>query len=67
MIIDAEPYRGYPVTELKSIVAASEANDAPALASALKAALQRRGLGLAFPELAEDLRTVERASKGEAA
>jgi len=66
MIIDVEPYRGYVVKELKAIVRASEADDAPALAAALKAAM-KRGLGVAFPELSEDLRAVERMNQQAAA
>jgi hypothetical protein len=66
MIIDPEPYRHYQVTELKRIVRASESGDAPALIAALKAAMAR-GLGVAFPELSEDLRAVERAARSDAA
>lgn len=60
MLIDVECYRNYPVKELQRIVRASEADDAPALVDAIKAAQARRGLSVAFVELAEDLRTAER-------
>lgn len=66
-LINPEPYREYPIRELRNIVRCVESNDAPGLLAALKAAIARRGLGRAFPELAEDLRAVEARIKREAA